>query len=64
MSEKILTKNIFEYIFMYFYGSNLGPIGRGQSYTLGLSFVKDQWAMLQTKCQASESYGSEDEEDF
>ena len=32
ISEAVLKKKIFEYVSMYFYGSNLGPHGGEQSH--------------------------------
>ena len=38
LSMVALKKKIFEHISMCFYGSNLGPPGRGPSWTLELAF--------------------------
>ena len=51
---------------MYFYGSKLGPLARCHRgpWEIHLSkLVKEHYAMLHTKFQASEPSGSE-EEDF
>ena len=59
-------KEYFEYISMHFYGSNLGPLVRGNLGSWGLhlnNLVKDHQAMLHIKFQVPEPCSS-GEEDF
>ena len=44
-----MTKKIFEYFSMHFYGLNLGPPGAGLSWTLGPSF-EQTWQRTTMQC--------------
>ena len=47
--SQVILKKIFQYFYMFFYGSNLGPPGQTQSWTLGPSF-EQTWYRCTRQC--------------